>query len=267
MSNKKKYPFKKSILGMIPEGVSIDESYMINIADSMDLDVSDIIKQWSEVFDSNCGSSKEALQKTIDERDETIDSLERKLRIVISDRDRYKEQLSSPSKEIDLLNSQLEKSKASYVDLRTKYDDLCKEKREYDSLAQEYDNSVKECVDLNKQRKELKTENNKLKDAVITYKEDLEIIGGYYKDLQLDRNNICKELFRLRPELENAKDTICKLREDLEEQYKKIKYMEENCISKEVANQEMGYAQKEIQQRITDTKDLIRAIHTISKFI
>lgn len=218
MSNKKKYPFKESILGMIPEGVSIDESYMINIADSMDLDVSDIIKQWSSVFDSGWGSSKEALQKTIDERDETIDSLERKLRIVISDRDKYKEQLSSPSKEIDLLNSQLEKSKASYVDLRTKYDNLCKEKREYGSLAEEY-------------------------------------------------NELLKNYNKIGKDIENAKDTICKLRDDLEEQNKYINYIKENCISREVAKEEMGYAEREIKQRIEDTKDLIRAIHTISKFI
>lgn len=259
------YPFKKSILGMIPEEVTVDEDYIKQLAISKGIDIQTICNLWYETMKIEkgvieIGSSKEALQRTIDERDETIESLEERLRTAILERDHYRKELSSPSKEIDLLNSQLEKSKASYVDLRDKYDNLCKEKREYDSLAQELEEGEKANRDL-------ANENNKLREANTTYKEDLEIIGGYYKDLQLDRNNICKELFRLRPELENTKDTICKLREDIEEQYKKIKYMEDNYISKQVAQEERKYAEIEIHNRINDTKDLIRAIHTISKFI
>lgn len=239
MSNS--YPFKKSILGMIPEGVTVDEDYVKQLAISKGIDIQTICNLWyGAIAVDDRGSSKEALQKTIDERDDTIDSLEEKIKNLINERDYYKKEASElpegVQNNINELNSQLDKSKASYVDLRTKYDNLC-------------------------------NENNKLKDAIITYKEDLEIIGGYYKDLQLDRNNICKELFRLRPELENAKDTICKLREDIEEQYKQIKYMKENYISREVAQEERKYAEIEIHQRINDTKDLIRAIHTISKFI
>lgn len=231
MSNS--YPFKKSILGMIPEGVYVDEEFIKQLAISKGIDIQTICNLWyEEIAVDDRGSSKEALQKTIDERDDTIDSLEEKIKNLIKERDYYKEQLSSPSKEIDLLNSQLDKSKASYVDLRTKYDNLCKDKREYDSLAQE----LEECEKANK---DLGNENNKLRSKI------------EYLDSKLTEKD----------------DKLHTTEEDFIEAVKQIDYMKENYVSIKVAEEERKYAEIEIKQRIDDTKDLIRAIHTISKFI
>lgn len=224
------YPFKKSILGMIPEGVTVDEDYVKQLAISKGIDIQTICNLWyGEIAVDDRGSSKEALQKTIDERDDTIESLEERLRTAILERDHYRKELSSPSKEIDLLNSQLDKSKASYVDLRTKYDKL-KEDNQW------LDNQLEESNQVNR---DVHNENKKL----------------YDNNRQLNKD------------LSDAEDTICKLREDIEEQYKQINYMKENCVSKQVAQEERKYAEIEIHNRINDTKDLIRAIHTISKFI
>lgn len=231
MSNS--YPFKKSILGMIPEGVTVDEDYVKQLAISKGIDIQTICNLWyEEIAVDDRGSSKEALQKTIDERDDTIDSLEEKIRNLIKERDYYKEQLSSPSKEIDLLNSQLDKSKASYVDLRTKYGNLCKE-------ISVRDNSINA---LNSQINKLKgvdEENNKLRSKI------------EYLDSKLTEKD----------------DKLHTTEEDFIEAVKQIDYMKENYVSIKVAEEERKYAEIEIHNRINDTKDLIRAIHTISKFI
>lgn len=229
------YPFKESILGMIPEGVSIDESYMIDIADSMDLDVSDIINQWYSALSQN--------NDVVNNLKDTIKG--------------YQEE-----------NEKLAK--------------------DYNELRESYDRAVKECVELNDTRKKLK--------------DDIELLGGYFEDLQEDRNKLYqktinneiteeyvkgiekansdlhkqlqennKKYNNIANENEELKNTILKLQEDLKESNNEVNHLKGKTEYMEgqfkLNYNSLECAKTEIKSRIDDTEDLKYVIRVIARHL
>lgn len=201
------YPMKESILGPIPEGVSIDIDYINKIASSMGLTVSDVINQW---------------HSTLSQSNDLVDNL--------------KDTIKGYQEENERLKGEQMRYKGDYIEVK-----------------ESYDRAVKECVELNDERKQLK--------------EDIKLLGDYYKDLQEDRNKLYQKTVNNEITEEYVKD-IERANQDLHKQLQENNKKYEELRGKvDPIYTRLQCAEEEIKSRIYDTEDLKKAIKTIAKHL
>lgn len=243
------YPMKESILGPIPEGVSIDIDYINKIASSMGLTVSDVINQW---------------HSTLSQSNDLVNNL--------------KDTIKGYQEENEKLKGEKMRYKGNYIEVKESYDRAVKECVELNDERKQLKEDIKILEDY---YLDLQEDRNKLYQKTVNSKITEEYVKGIeqanqdlHKQLQENKKDyvaVREALDNARHESEELKNTILKLQEDLKESNNEVNHLKgktEYMESQFKLNYDsLECAKTEIKSRIEDTEDLKKAIKTIAKHL
>lgn len=159
------YPIKDSILGPIPEGVSIDMEYISKVASSRGLSISDVISQWNSALSQN--------NDIIDNLKDTIRGYQEENEKLAKDYNEVKESYDRAVKECVELNDTRKELKEDIKLLGDYYKDLQEDRNKLyqktinNEITEEYVKSIEKAnSDLHKQLQENKKDYVAVREAL-----------------------------------------------------------------------------------------------------